>query len=73
MVLITHHIQSVGTHVIVQTQSVPLAVTDTTVDNMGGVTFTTIICNPSLPLGGTTTSTTKLHRQELMIMDHVTT
>jgi hypothetical protein len=42
------------------------------IDNMDGATFTTIICNMSPPLGGTTMLTTNLHKQDLMMVDHVT-
>lgn len=41
------------------------------VDNMDGATFAIVICNAIPPLGGTTTSITNLHGQDLMIVDHV--
>ena len=39
---------------------------------MDGATFTIVICNASPPLGGTMTSITNLHKQDLMIVDLVT-
>ena len=56
----------------VQTQTVPPTVTITTIDNMDGATFTTIIPNASPPLGRTATLMTNLHGQYLLIVDHVT-
>lgn len=72
IVLVTHHTQTIGTGVAIQTHMVPPSITNTTVDNMDGATFTTIFHNVSPPFGGMEKSTTNLHGQDLVIVNHVT-
>lgn len=67
VVPITHHTRIVGTSVAVQTQMVPLVVTNTIVDSMDDATFIIVIHNVSPPLGGTTILTTNLFGQDHII------
>lgn len=61
------------TRVLVETQTMPMVVTSTTIENMDSAMFTTIIRNASPRVGGLGSSTNNVYEEDVVMINLVTT